>query len=66
MVFSMKEHSTTPKEKLQQSVITTLKRMYPNNFFVVTFHNDTDNSHCHVCLKVADKNGKRINPKKQI
>ena len=64
MVFSMKEHSTTPKEKLQQSVITALKRMYPNNFFVVTFHNDTDNPHCHVCLKVADKNGKRINPKK--
>ncbi|WP_321157174.1 MobP1 family relaxase, partial [Campylobacter jejuni] len=26
--------------------------------------NDTDNPHCHVCLKVADKNGKRINPKK--
>lgn len=64
MVFSMKEHSTTPKEKLQQSVITTLKRMYPNNFFVVAYHNDTDNPHCHVCLKVADKNGKRINPKK--
>ncbi len=64
MVFSMKEHSTTPKEKLQQSVITTLKRMYPNNFFIVAFHNDTDNPHCHVCLKVADKNGKRINPKK--
>ncbi|ECL2740935.1 MobP1 family relaxase [Campylobacter jejuni] len=64
MVFSMKEHSTTPKEKLQQAVITTLKRMYPNNFFVVAFHNDTDNPHCHVCLKVADKNGKRINPKK--
>ncbi len=38
MVFSMKEHSTTPKEKLQQSVITILKRMYPNNFFVVAFH----------------------------
>lgn len=64
MVFSMKEHSTTPKEKLQQAVITTLKRMYPNNFFIVAFHNDTDNPHCHVCLKVADKNGKRINPKK--
>ncbi len=64
MVFSMKEHSTTPKEKLQQATITSLKRMYPNNFFVVAFHNDTDNPHCHVCLKVADKNGKRINPKK--
>ncbi|WP_104722727.1 MobP1 family relaxase [Helicobacter mesocricetorum] len=64
MVFSMKEHSTTPKEKLQQATITALKRMYPNNFFVVAFHNDTDNPHCHVCLKVADKNGKRINPRK--
>ncbi|EAJ1255097.1 spore coat protein CotH [Campylobacter lari] len=64
MVFSMKEHSTTPKEKLQQATITSLKRMYPNNFFVVAFHGDTDNPHCHICLKVADKNGKRINPKK--
>lgn len=64
MVFSMKEHSTTPKEKLQQSVITTLKRTYPSNFFVLAFHGDTDNPHCHICLKVADKNGKRINPKK--
>lgn len=64
MVFSMKEHSTTPADKLQKATITALKRMYPNNFFVVAFHNDTDNPHCHVCLKVADKNGKRINPKK--
>lgn len=64
MVFSMKEHSTTPKEKLQQATITTLKRVYPNNFFTIAFHADTDNPHCHICLKVADKNGKRINPKK--
>ncbi|EAK3328554.1 spore coat protein CotH [Campylobacter upsaliensis] len=64
MVFSMKEHSTTPKEKLQQATITTLKRIYPNNLFVVAFHADTDNPHCHICLKVADKNGKRINPRK--
>ncbi|EGD5552742.1 relaxase/mobilization nuclease domain-containing protein [Campylobacter coli] len=64
MVFSMKEHSTTPPEKLKQATITTLKRIYPDNFFVVAFHNDTDNPHCHVCLKVANKNGKRINPKK--
>lgn len=64
MVFSMKEHSTTPPEKLKQATITTLKRIYPDNFFVIAFHNDTDNPHCHVCLKVANKNGKRINPKK--
>ncbi|MCR2106993.1 relaxase/mobilization nuclease domain-containing protein, partial [Campylobacter upsaliensis] len=64
MVFSMKEHSTTPKEKLQQATITTLKRVYPNNFFTIAFHADTDNPHCHICLKVADKNGKRINPRK--
>lgn len=64
MVFSMKEHSTTPKEKLQQATMTALKKIYPNNFFVLAFHGDTDNPHCHICLKVADKNGKRINPKK--
>lgn len=64
MVFSMKEHFTTPKEKLQQATIISLKKIYPNNFFVVAFHGDTDNPHCHICLKIADKNGKRINPKK--
>lgn len=63
MVFSMKEHSTTPKEKLQQVVIATLKK-YIQTFFVLAFHGDTDDPHCHICLKVADKNGKRINLRK--
>ncbi|WP_026944553.1 MULTISPECIES: MobP1 family relaxase [Helicobacter] len=64
MVFSMKEHSAAPKEKLQQAAMTALKRMYPDNFFVAAFHGDTDNPHCHICLKIANQNGKRINLRK--
>ncbi|EGS0795796.1 relaxase/mobilization nuclease domain-containing protein, partial [Campylobacter coli] len=64
MVFSMQDYTNAPPEKMKKAVLMTLKKMYPDNFFAIAFHNDTDNPHCHVCLKVADKNGKRINPKK--
>ncbi|WP_257933369.1 mobilization protein (plasmid) [Campylobacter lari] len=64
MVFSMQDYKNAPPEKMKKAVLMTLKKMYPDNFFAVAFHDDTDNPHCHVCLKVADKNGKRINPKK--
>ncbi|EAJ2196090.1 TPA: relaxase/mobilization nuclease domain-containing protein [Campylobacter jejuni] len=64
MVFSMQDYTNATPEKMKKAVLMTLKKMYPDNFFAIAFHNDTDNPHCHVCLKVADKNGKRINPKK--
>lgn len=65
MVFSMKEHSTTPPEKLKQAAFTTLKQAYPDNFFALVFHGDTDNPHCHICLKISKSDdGKRIDIKK--
>lgn len=64
MVFSMKEHEDVPQDKLKVAVIESLKKIYPDNLFVVAFHGDTDNPHCHVCLKVANKHGKRIHIKK--
>ena len=64
MVFSMKEHSTTPPEKLKQAAFTTLKQAYPDNFFALVFHNDTDNPHCHICLKISKSDVKRIDIKK--
>lgn len=64
MVFSMKEHSTTPPEKLKQAAFTTIKQAYPDNFFVLVFHNDTDNPHCHICLKISKSDGTRIDIRK--
>ncbi|WP_223261868.1 MobP1 family relaxase [Campylobacter fetus] len=61
MVFSM----NAPEIKLKEAVYRTIKEKFPNNFFVISFHGDTDNPHCHVCLKVAKNDGKRINIKKQ-
>ena len=64
MVFSMKEHSTTPPAKLKQAVFKTLKENYPQNFFSLVFHDDTDNPHCHVCLKISKVDGTRIDIRK--
>lgn len=62
-VFSMKEHNTTPKEKLIVAVIKSVKEKYPNNPACFSFHGDTDNPHVHCDLKIQDINGKRIDVK---
>ncbi len=63
-VFSMKDHLQAPANKIREAAIKTLKEKYPNNYFVAAIHNDTDNPHCHICLKIKDNLGKRINPNK--
>lgn len=63
-VFSMKDYNDAPLKKIKEASIKTMKEIYPNNYFVIAMHNDTDNPHCHIAVKVRDKNGKRINPKK--
>jgi len=62
-VFSMKEHSTTPKEEFLKAVIKTIKNKYPNNPSCFSFHGDTDNPHIHCDLRIQDINGYRINLK---
>nr|WP_277620715.1 relaxase/mobilization nuclease domain-containing protein [Campylobacter blaseri] len=64
IVFSMKEHSLAPVNKIRIAAINTIKKKYPDNYFVIAMHNDTDNPHCHLCLKSVNKNGKRVNIKK--
>lgn len=59
IVFSMREHSTTPEDKLKKAVLETLNKKYPDNLSVCAFHNDTDNPHIHAVLKLTDINGKR-------
>ena len=62
-VFSMKEHHTTPKDKLIEAVIKSIKEKYPDNPACFSFHGDTDNPHIHCDLKIQDINGKRIDVK---
>ena len=63
-VFSMKEHNNTPKDKLIEAVLKTMKEKYPNNATYAVFHGDTDNPHIHCDLKIAGEDGKRIDVRK--
>lgn len=63
-VFSMKEHEVTPKDKLIEAVLKTIKEKYPNNASYTVYHGDTDNPHIHCDLKIAGTNGKRIDVRK--
>lgn len=63
-IFSMKEHETTPKDKLLEAVLKTIKEKYPNNASYAVFHGDTDNPHIHCDLKIAGEDGKRIDVRK--
>jgi len=62
-IFSMKEHSTTPKDEFLKAVIKTINDKYPNNPSCFSFHGDTDHPHIHCNLRIQDINGYRINLK---
>lgn len=64
MVFSMKDIELAPIKKIREAAIKTIKEKYPDNYFVIAMHDDTDNPHCHICLKSINNNGKRIDIKK--
>ena len=64
-VFSMKNHETTPKEKLIEAVLKTMKEKYPNNASYAVFHVDTDNPHIHCDLKISGIDGNRIDVRKK-
>lgn len=60
IVFSMRDKGIS-EDKIKKAVKATLRKLYPDNMFVLAYHGDTDNPHCHVILKIADNNGNRIN-----
>lgn len=64
IVFSMKDFQYAPSNKIKQAAMAAVSKMYPNNYFCIAIHNDTDNPHCHLVLKAKDFKGKRINPRK--
>lgn len=60
MVFSMKGENNIPSIDIKKAALKTIKNKFPNNHFILAIHNDTDNPHCHLDLKVVDNNAKRI------
>lgn len=59
IIFSTKKYSNFNENLLKNIVFKTIKARFPDNNFVMAYHNDTNNPHIHVCLKIADRNGKR-------
>ncbi|QMS59885.1 relaxase/mobilization nuclease domain-containing protein (plasmid) [Campylobacter fetus] len=64
IVFSMKDFQNAPSIKIKKAAMDAVSKMYPNNYFCIAIHNDTDNPHCHLVLKAKDYYGKRIDPRK--
>lgn len=69
MIFSMKDYAGVNEfsfdpQLVRKAAIHTIEKHYPNNFFVAALHTDTNNPHCHICLKIRDNNGKRIDIRK--
>ena len=64
IVFSMKHYHNATTEQIKKASINAIKQMYPHNHFVIAMHNDTDNPHCHLVLKMMGDDGVRINPNK--
>lgn len=64
-VFSMRDIEYANPKQIKESAMQTISELYPNNFYTIAYHGDTDNPHCHLVLKTIDINGKRINLKKR-
>ena len=69
MIFSMKDYTGVNEfgfdpHLVRKAAIHTIEKHYPNNFFVAALHTDTNNPHCHICLKIRDNDGKRIDIRK--
>lgn len=64
IVFSMREHSKVPKEKILKATMKTVKKMFPNNESAFVYHGDTNNPHIHTVLKVKNDKGKRLDIRK--
>lgn len=64
IVFSMKNFKDCPPDKLKYATFKTVKTLYPDNYFAIALHTDTDNPHCHICLKVSNEYYKRLDIKK--
>lgn len=60
LMFSPPRIAGISKEDALESVRKTLTSMYPNSYFVMGYHKDTDNDHIHVVMNMDTSEGKRL------
>ena len=60
----MKDYQFASGAKIKKAAMNCVSKMYPDNHFCIAIHNDTDNPHCHLVLKVKDYLGNRIKSEK--
>lgn len=66
IVFSPPVSAKVKLEDLLDSVRKTMHQKYPNNRFVLSYHNDKkDHPHVHVVFRIRDEDGKRTDIKKK-
>lgn len=66
IVFSPPVSAKVKPEDLLDSVRKTMHKKYPNNRFVLSYHNDKkDHPHVHVVFRIRDEDGKRTDIKKK-
>lgn len=66
IVFSPPVSAKVKPEDLLDSVRKTLNKKYPNNRFVLGYHEDKkDHPHVHVVFRIKDTDGKRTDIKKK-
>ena len=62
MIYSMPAH--VGREAVTAAAKAAIKETFAKHQWVVAHHNDTDNQHTHVMVKMVDLDGKRMNPRK--
>lgn len=60
LMFSPPRIAGISKEDALKSVRKTLTSMYPDSYFVMGYHKDTDNDHIHVVINMDTSEGKRL------
>ncbi|MDT3268721.1 MobP1 family relaxase [Pseudomonas amygdali pv. morsprunorum] len=65
IVFSPPPSEKVSRQHLFDTVRETLKESYPDNAFVMAYHDNTKKPHVHVVLKVSNKSGQRIDIRKK-
>lgn len=65
IIFSPPPSEKVSRDELLSTVRETLSEKYPNNAFVLAYHDNTEKPHVHAVLKISDKDGQRIDLKKE-
>ncbi|MBB1585119.1 MobP1 family relaxase [Serratia sp. OS31] len=64
MMFNTNSSVGVSQEDMLDAVQKAIKEKYPDNRFVMAYHQDTDNPHVHVVMRIPDNAGNRINIRK--